>query len=58
MRGSSISQITHTLYRGVARDLFWEGINFDQSALPHNDKVSFENWGNLNIINIMHRSGN
>ena len=29
------------LVRGVARNLFWEGINFDQSALSHNDNGFF-----------------
>jgi len=27
--------------RGVARNLFWEGITFDQSALSHNDNGFF-----------------
>ena len=31
--------------RGVARNLFWEGINFDQSALPHNDNGFFWKLG-------------
>ena len=31
--------------RGVARNLFWEGINFDQSALSHNDNSFFWKLG-------------
>jgi len=29
------------IIRGVARNLFWEGTNFDQSALSHNDNGFF-----------------
>ena len=35
----------HFESRGVARNLFWEGINFDQSALSHNDNGFFWKLG-------------
>ena len=35
----------HCMTRGVARILFWEGINFDQSALSHNDNGFFWKLG-------------
>ena len=42
--------------RGVAMNLFWEGINFDlQSVRSHNNiMLTCDNSGNVNILNTMY----